>query len=398
MDPSTSHTVEDRNMRFDTLQSFVFAAAMLASVFSGCASPTRLAYAPLGAREEPAAKRPFATQPAPATSAAPIRVSVIDGPGGYFHGPMDVVPLGGRGALTLDPGGSGGRNAKWDAKSGVWSPIAAPPFAGGTSAVELSDGRVLAVGDGSAVYDPAVDAWTTPRGAWAIARIGPTMALLAGEDRVLVAGGFRLAPRSGETRVEEIEVFDPANNSFRVIAKQATDSLACVTSARGTGALLLEGQMSSDSTVSALRAWRFDASTESIVHAADPPAALIGGQGVACIARSDGTVFVWSVRPSTGGSDLVVASYDGRSNSWATSGTSHFVEGSIHAAVSFGENRVAFIAHSFEEVDSRTLQWSLPQPIAIRDGLGAFDGAVALGEGDALLVGRTASIRIQRAP
>ncbi len=76
-------------------------------------------------------------------------------------------------------------------------------------AIQLSDGRLLAVGYRSLVYDPAADVWT-PVANMAQERIGATLTLLS-DGRVLVAGGED-PDGIQHGNFSTTEIFDPATN------------------------------------------------------------------------------------------------------------------------------------------------------------------------------------------
>ena len=96
----------------------------------------------------------------------------------------------------------------YDPAADTWTVLSSlDPFYHREYAIQLSDGRLLAIGQRSLVYDPAADVWT-PVADMAQARIGATLTLLS-DGRVLVAGG-KDPDGIQQGQFSTTEIFDPA--------------------------------------------------------------------------------------------------------------------------------------------------------------------------------------------
>ena len=96
----------------------------------------------------------------------------------------------------------------YDPAADTWTVLSSlDPFDHREYAIQLSDGRLLAIGQRSLVYDPAADVWT-PVADMAQARIGATLTLLS-DGRVLVAGG-KDPDGIQQGQFSTTEIFDPA--------------------------------------------------------------------------------------------------------------------------------------------------------------------------------------------
>ena len=126
-------------------------------------------------------------------------------------------------------GGGPGAPEIFDPATDAWTPAASTNGRYGmVRGVRLNDGRVLVVGStpsediDSEIYDPATDTWSTP-GQLNHDRTAHSTILLS-DGRVLVAGGIFGDFPHYET-VEEVEVFDPASESWTVIGTLAGERL-----------------------------------------------------------------------------------------------------------------------------------------------------------------------------
>ena len=100
----------------------------------------------------------------------------------------------------------------YDPAADTWTVLSSlDPFDHREYAIQLSDGRLLAIGQRSLVYDPAADVWT-PVANMAQARIRATLTLLS-DGRVLVAGGED-PDGIQQGQFSSTEIFDPATNSW----------------------------------------------------------------------------------------------------------------------------------------------------------------------------------------
>ena len=168
----------------------------------------------------------------------------------YTSGPHLMMPLFSHGAVLLDDGRvlvTGGWvltsvDQIYDFSTATWSsvgPITEDEFAEWfedgpgflSSAVELTDGRVMAVGIGgedeivgaAAVFDPALNSWM-PLPSPSTPRALPNVILLL-DGRVLVAGGEftpesmnSLGASGSPEPVKAVEIFDPVTGEWRQAA------------------------------------------------------------------------------------------------------------------------------------------------------------------------------------
>ena len=98
----------------------------------------------------------------------------------------------------------------YDPATGTWAVLnSLDPLDHQEYAIQLSDGRLLAIGQRSLIYDTATDVWI-PVANMAQARIGATLTLLS-DGRVLVAGGEH-PDGIQQGQFSTTEIFDPATN------------------------------------------------------------------------------------------------------------------------------------------------------------------------------------------
>ena len=98
----------------------------------------------------------------------------------------------------------------YDPATDIWTVVTSlDQFDHREYAIQLSDGRLLAIGQRSLIYDPATDVWT-PVANMAQARIGATLTLLS-DGRVLIAGGEH-PDGIQQGQFSTTEIFDPATN------------------------------------------------------------------------------------------------------------------------------------------------------------------------------------------
>jgi N-acetylneuraminic acid mutarotase len=114
------------------------------------------------------------------------------------------------GSATLLPNGKvlvvGGGAELYDPATGTWSKTADPIFESGTATL-LQNGKVLVVGGGAELYDPATGAWS-PTGNLNTARFAPATLLQNG--KVLVAGGID----SSNFATNTAELYDPVTGAW----------------------------------------------------------------------------------------------------------------------------------------------------------------------------------------
>jgi hypothetical protein len=140
-----------------------------------------------------------------------------------------LVALGDGRLLVLGGGGQGTSAEVFDPMTGA-SVLTGPMISGESlvvsSAVLLSDGRVLVVGDArpsdasfrSVIFDPGTMQFA-PTGPMIIARAGAVLGLLPDGD-VLMAGGT--LPDDPDTRLSSAEIFDPVSGSFSMTGSMQT--------------------------------------------------------------------------------------------------------------------------------------------------------------------------------
>ncbi len=181
--------------------------------------------------------------------------------------------------------GGGSQTAElWDPSTGAWTPAAAPSGAAGmVQAALLADGRVLVVGStpgqevDSEIYDPAIDAWTVT-GQLSHDRTGHSL-LALDDGRVLVAGGvWSASPHDGEVR--EVEVFDPASETWTVAGSLAGRRLYPGMASLADGRAVIAG---------ARELTLFDPATDTLRRAAPLPA---DWQMPVTVALDDGRVLL----------------------------------------------------------------------------------------------------------
>ncbi|MCA1841599.1 MAG: hypothetical protein LC792_00145 [Actinobacteria bacterium] len=165
---------------------------------------------------------------------------------------------------------------------------------GGTTAVTLADGRVLAVGGGvgirpaaaTEVFDPARTIWTRT-GDLRHARRGNSSVALA-DGRVLTAGGV-----DGSSALASAEVYDPARGEWMGVAPMHEGRFGFTMTALADGRVLVAGGASLDDGAVAPRAL----SSAEVYDSAADRWTEVGGlkaarYGAAAVALADGRILV----------------------------------------------------------------------------------------------------------
>ena len=108
----------------------------------------------------------------------------------------------------------------------------------GFTATLLRDGKVLVVGGGAELYDPATDRWS-PAAPVLVKRFDHTATLLT-DGRVLISGGLT-GPQAngGYDDVVSADIYDPASNRW----SQASDPPPTLVGSGATGSLLHDGRV-----------------------------------------------------------------------------------------------------------------------------------------------------------
>jgi len=108
----------------------------------------------------------------------------------------------------------------------------------GSTATLLRSGRVLVVGEGATLYDPASDSWS-PAGSVLVKRWGHTATRLS-DGRVLVAGGLSTPQANGaDVYLASAEIYDPTSNRW----SPAADMPVALGDQGNTGTLLPDGRV-----------------------------------------------------------------------------------------------------------------------------------------------------------
>jgi len=184
-------------------------------------------------------------------------------------------------------GGGPGASETFDLATDAWTP-AAPTNGryGMVRGVRLNDGRVLVVGStpaediDSEIYDPATDAWSTT-GQLNHDRTAHS-AILLSDGRVLVAGGvFGDFPHYEP--VEQVEVFDPASETWTVVGILTGERLYPGLTSLADGRTLIVG---------AREITLFDPVSDTLIRAAPLPAEW---QAPIAITLDDGRVLLTGI-------------------------------------------------------------------------------------------------------
>lgn len=162
---------------------------------------------------------------------------------------------------------------------------------GGTTAVLLRDGRVLAVGggigaiplDGAEIFDPATLRWTRT-GSLHEARRGNATALLR-DGRVLVTGGV-----AGNTVLASAEVFDPATGSWSLAAPMHEPRFNHVLTTLPDGRVLAVGGTGSDGVTALASAEVYDPTRNTWTPV--PGGLQVARTGARAVLLKDGRVLV----------------------------------------------------------------------------------------------------------
>lgn len=108
----------------------------------------------------------------------------------------------------------------------------------GSTATLLRSGKLLVVGEGATLYDPASDSWS-PAGSVLVKRWGHFATLLA-DGRVLVAGGLSAPQANGADQyLASAEIYDPTFNRW----SPAADMPVALGDQGNTGTLLRDGRV-----------------------------------------------------------------------------------------------------------------------------------------------------------
>lgn len=200
------------------------------------------------------------------------------------------------------------------------SRLAASPdsiVAVGSTATLLRSGKLLLVGEGATLYDPASDSWS-PVGSVLVKRWGHTATLLS-DGRVLVAGGLSTPQANGaDLYLASAEIYDPTSNRWS--------------------------------------------------PAADMPVAL-GDQGNTATLLRDGRVLIV-------GGDSVAAFYDPKSNRWSAAAGLIEPSGVPHTATLLPDGKVLVLGGCAERPSLACTRFAEPQLFDPAKNQWSFAGAM----------------------
>jgi hypothetical protein len=157
-------------------------------------------------------------------------------PSWTFTGSLNTANAG---PATLLPNGKvlvvGGGAELYDPAKGIWSKTADPIFETGTATL-LQNGKVLVVGGGAELYDPATGAWSLT-GNLNVPRFPQTATLLK-NGKVLVTGGQDDISRSP---TDTAELYDPNTGAWSVTGRLNTARAGHTATLLQNGKVLVAG-------------------------------------------------------------------------------------------------------------------------------------------------------------
>jgi N-acetylneuraminic acid mutarotase len=301
--------------------------------------------------------------------------------------------------------GVGGRDAGFGYQSSVelfdpslnqWSAAASMPFAHGYQTTRLNDGDILAAGEDNpfgprptaARFNEGTGTWTNA-GIPNVTRYGAALVPLA-SGKVLYAAGYDNACCSGPSGTNKTaEIYDPAVNSWTLIAPLAETRAGHTGTLLANGKVLIAGGVQRDPVMVRSSAELFDPVTSSWTTL---PAMASGRSGHSATRLANGKVlvaggFLSSFTTFNGTAEL----FDPATNTWSSAGTmgtartrhSAVLLPSGKVLVAGGETPVGIVATA-EVYDPGTNTWAPAPPMS---SIRTQASMVVLQDGRALVAG-----------